>query len=87
MTLAIDLPGGFVISDDHARLDLAMIHRFLSEESYWARGRSRALVERSVAHSLALGAFAPDGEQAGFAMVISDRAVFAQLSNVFVLPP
>ncbi len=62
------------------------IYRFLSEQSYWALGRSRALVERGIAHSLPVGAYAPDGSQAAFAMAVSDRAVFALLSNVFVLP-
>lgn len=86
MTYAIRLPDGFEINDDQTRLDLGMIHRFLSEESYWARGRSRTVVARSIAHSLPLGAYAPGGEQVGFAMAVTDRTVFALLSNVFVLP-
>jgi N-acetylglutamate synthase-like GNAT family acetyltransferase len=80
------VPGGFAISDDPLLLDLGVIHRFLSQETYWAKGRSRKMVERSIAHSLSLGAYASDGEQVGFAQVIGDRTTFAQLSNVFVLP-
>ena len=86
MIFEVALPDGFSISDDRTRFDLDLIHRFLSHESYWARGRSRALVERSIAHALPLGAYAPDGAQVGFALVVTDRAVVAALSNVFVLP-
>jgi GNAT superfamily N-acetyltransferase len=87
MIHAIDLAEGFVLSDDPARLDLDVIHRFLSEDSYWAKGRDRALVERSVANALPMGLYAPGGAQAGFAMAVTDRAVFAWMSNVFILPP
>jgi GNAT superfamily N-acetyltransferase len=86
MTFSSLLPGGFAISDDPQLLDLDVIHRFLWEDSYWAKGRSRAMVERSIAYSLPLGAYASDGEQVGFALVVGDRTTFALLSNVFVLP-
>ena len=79
-----DLPGGFVVSDDAGRLDLDMVHRYLAERSYWAAGRERATVERSVANSLCVGLYAPDGAQAGFARAITDRAVHAHLADVFV---
>jgi len=73
------------IDDDRTRLDVAMIHRYLSEESYWARGIARERVERSIAHSHCFGAY--DGEaQVGFARVITDYATFAYLADVFVLP-
>jgi GNAT superfamily N-acetyltransferase len=62
-----------------------MIHRFLSEQSYWARGRSRAVVERTIRNSLCFGAYAATA-QVGFARAITDRAVFAYLADVFVLP-
>ena len=82
----VTLPGGFVVSDDKARLDLDLIHRYLAEESYWAAGRSRAIVERTIAGSLCVGAYGPDGAQLGFARVITDRALFAWMADVFVLP-
>jgi GNAT superfamily N-acetyltransferase len=82
----MELPDGCTISDDRARLDVELLHRYLAEESYWARGRSRAIVERSLANSLCLGLYAGDGSQVGFARVVSDRAVMAHLSDVFVLP-
>nr|WP_217283772.1 GNAT family N-acetyltransferase [Aquabacterium terrae] len=68
-------------------MDLALIHRFLSEETRWARGIPRATVERSIAHSLCFGAYCvADGAQLGFARIVSDRATFAWLADVFVLP-
>ncbi len=72
------------VSTDPRRLDLDVISAFLSRESYWARGRPRALVERSVANSLCFGVY-HDGRQVGFARVVTDRAVFAYLMDVFVL--
>ncbi len=73
------------ISTDPADLDIAMIHRFLSEESTWAKGISRELVETSIANSLNFGGVV-DGVQVAFARVVTDRATFAYLVDVFVLP-
>src|SRR5271154_2226654 len=73
------------ISTDPAELDVSMIHRFLSEESYWANGIARALVEKSIAHSICFGGYI-NGQQVAFARVITDRATFAHLKDVFVLP-
>lgn len=75
----------YTISTDPARLDLAAIHRFLSEESYWARHIPLATVARAIANSLCFGVYAPDGGLAGFARVVTDRATFAWLCDVFVL--
>jgi GNAT superfamily N-acetyltransferase len=75
---------GYEISSDPARLDRAAIHRWLSEESYWAVGRARELMDRAIDGSLCVGAYAPGGAQAGFARVVSDRATFAWLCDVFV---
>lgn len=74
------------ISTDKAELDVALIHRFLSEESTWARDIPRELVERSIGHSLCFGGFL-GADQVAFARVISDFATFANLVDVFVLPP
>jgi GNAT superfamily N-acetyltransferase len=70
------------VSFERARLDVARIHRWLSEDAYWSRGIPRATVERAIAGSLCAGAFAP--QQVGFARVISDGATFAYLCDVFV---
>ncbi|UYZ62791.1 GNAT family N-acetyltransferase [Hymenobacter weizhouensis] len=75
----------FTISTDPAQLDLNTVHRYLAEESYWARGIPRETLERAVSNSLNFGLYAPDGRQAGFARVITDRATFAWLCDVFVL--
>jgi GNAT superfamily N-acetyltransferase len=77
-------PSKLTVSSDPKTFDIAAIHRFLSEESHWARGISRATVERSIAHSLAFAAFA-GAEQVAFARVVSDRATFAFLCDVFVV--
>ncbi|RSK37138.1 GNAT family N-acetyltransferase [Hymenobacter metallilatus] len=76
----------FTVSTDPARLDVALIHRYLAEESYWARGIPFETVQRALANSLNFGAYAPDGRQAAFARVVTDRATFAWLCDVFVLP-
>lgn len=72
------------ISTDPARLDRDLIHRFLADESYWARGVTREVVDRSIEFSLCFGAYA-GGRQVGFARVVTDRATFAWLADVFVV--
>ena len=74
----------FEIDTDPARLDIGLIHHFLSECSHWARGIPRPVVERAIAHSLNFGLYR-DGAQIGFARVVSDQATFAYLADVFVL--
>jgi GNAT superfamily N-acetyltransferase len=72
------------ISNDRSRLDVDMIHAFL-QTTYWAKGRPREVVERSLRNSLCFGVY-EDGRQIAFARVVSDHAVFAYLMDVFVLP-
>lgn len=74
------------ISTDKARLDLNFIHAYLSEESYWAKGRTFEEVRRSIEHSTCFGAYLPDGRQVAFARVVTDQVVFAWLMDVFVSP-
>jgi len=75
---------GVLISTDTARLDLDVIHTFLSTRSYWAQGVPREVVARSIATSLCFGVY--DGaQQVGFARVISDYATFAYLADVFII--
>jgi GNAT superfamily N-acetyltransferase len=73
------------IDTDPTRLDLALIHRFLAHESGWARRIPLATLERALAHSLCFGGYL-DGRQVAFARVVTDRATFANLVDVFVLP-
>jgi GNAT superfamily N-acetyltransferase len=75
----------YTISTDKSRLDVAMIHRFLSEQSYWAKNIPLPVVRRAIENSLCFGAF--DGrEQVGFARVVTDYAIFGYVGDVFVLP-
>lgn len=64
------------------------MHGYLSRDSYWAQGRSRDVVQRSIANSLCFGLYScgPDERQLGFARVVTDRATFAWVCDVFVLP-
>jgi GNAT superfamily N-acetyltransferase len=73
------------VSTDPALLDVDAIHRWLSTDAYWALGRPREVVDRAVAHSLNFGAY-DDGTQVGYARVITDRATFAWLCDVYVDP-
>jgi GNAT superfamily N-acetyltransferase len=79
-----ELPGGYELDDDPARIDVDYVFGYLARESYWARGRPREVVEGSIAGSLrVLGLYHRDA-QVGFARVISDGAVLAYLADVFV---
>jgi nitroimidazol reductase NimA-like FMN-containing flavoprotein (pyridoxamine 5'-phosphate oxidase superfamily)/GNAT superfamily N-acetyltransferase len=77
---------GYLVSTDRSRLDLALVHRFLCEESYWARGITEAELNRSIEHSICFGLYAA-GQQIGFARVTTDFARIAHLADVFVLEP
>lgn len=74
---------GCEISTDPARIDLALVHQFLTD-SYWARGVPLEVVRRSIQHSLCFGIY-EGSRQVGFARAITDRATFAYLADVFVL--
>jgi len=73
------------ISTDKAKLDVVLIHQFLSAQSTWAKGIPLETVQRSIEHSLCFGAYV-DGKQIAFARVVTDKATFAYLMDVFVLP-
>lgn len=81
--VAEDRRGDFLISTDRARLDLEVIHGFLTN-CYWARGIPREVVARSIEHSLCFGVY-DGGKQVGFARVVSDFATVAYLGDVFIL--
>lgn len=71
-------------SFDPARLDLDLVHRFLCDEADWSRGIPRDTVERAVANSICIGAYRASG-QVGFARLVTDRATFGYLADVFVI--
>lgn len=80
----------FLVSSDPARLDWAVIHDFIANHSYWARGESLARVQQAWQHSVGFGLYdqagGPPGRQIGGARVITDFTRFAYLADVFVLP-
>ena len=76
--------GRFLISSSKNLLDIELIHRYLSEESYWAKGIPLEVVKRSIDHSLCFGVYT-DQQQIGFARVITDQATFAYLADVFII--
>lgn len=75
---------GYQITTDPATIDRELVHRWLSTDSYWAEGRSRETVERAIEGSLNFGLLSPEGRQVGFARVVTDRATFAWLCDVYV---
>jgi GNAT superfamily N-acetyltransferase len=74
----------YEITCDTTRFDVEAIHRFLTQ-SYWSPGVPRAVIERAIANSLCFGLLL-EGKQIGFARVITDKATFAYLADVYVLP-
>jgi GNAT superfamily N-acetyltransferase len=75
---------GYAISTDRDRLDLDVVHGFLST-AYWSKGIPREVVERAIDNSLPFGLYADGGQQVGFARMVTDLATFAWLADVFVL--
>ncbi len=91
-TVRRELPGGFELDDDRARIDVDAVHTFISTESYWGLGRARETVERAIAGSTrVVGLYRVDesgaGAQIGFARAISDGVSLAYLADVYVLAP
>ena len=80
----MEASGQYEISTDKSRLDIGVIHGFLSS-CYWAKGIPRDVVEKGIQHSMCFGAYC-DGEQVGFARVITDFVAIAYLADVFVVP-
>ena len=73
------------ISSGRDELDVAMIHRYLSEQSYWKRGVALETVRKGIEHALCFGGYV-EGRQVAFARVVTDYTDFAYLRDVFVLP-
>ena len=75
---------GYALSDDPARFDLARAHRWIGTQSYWAEGIPLATFAKACANSLTLGVYGPDETMAAMARVVTDRATFGWLCDVFV---
>ena len=80
-----DLPGGYELDDDVERIDVDAVHRYLAEESYWAVGRARAVVEDLVRGAVRVVGLYHDDHQVGFARTVSDGHTLSYLADVYVL--
>ncbi|MCH5716953.1 GNAT family N-acetyltransferase [Niabella hibiscisoli] len=76
---------GYRFSFNKQAIPKNVVFRYLSGESYWAKDISIEMVERSIENSICLGIYDKDGLLAGFGRMITDRAVFAYLADVFIL--
>jgi GNAT superfamily N-acetyltransferase len=81
-----ELAGGFELDDDPTRVDVAAVHAFISLESYWGRGRSLEMVQRTIRGSQRVVGLYRGSQQLGFARAVSDGVTVAYLADVYVLP-
>ena len=79
------LAGGFELDDDRGRIDRDEVHRYLSEESYWARGRSREVLDELLDGAARVVGLYHDGRQIGFSRTLSDGHTQSYLADVYVL--
>lgn len=87
MNAVPNLAEGYELSADTGRIDAERVHRWLSGDAYWAIGRSRETQDRAIAGSLNFGVYdTVSGDQVAYARVITDRATFAWLCDVYVDP-
>lgn len=87
MTDTPPLAEGYEISTDPRRIDAERVHGWLSTDAYWAIGRSREKQDRAIAESLNFGVYETvSGEQVAYARIVTDRATFAWLCDVYVGP-
>jgi GNAT superfamily N-acetyltransferase len=85
MNDAVFINKGYQISTDKNLLDFEVIHKYLNEDSYWANGMPVDVLKTAIENSVCFGVFYLQ-QQIGFASVITDKATFAYIGNVFVLP-
>jgi len=76
---------GYLISTDKSLIDFDLVHQYLSVDSYWAQGMPAGILEKVIENSICFGVYFQK-QQVGFATVISDKATFAYIGNVFILP-
>lgn len=82
-----ELDGGFELDDDAARIDVGEVHRFISQESYWAAGRPAVVQERLVREASRVVGLYHDGRQIGFCRAVTAYGLnFVYLADVYVLP-
>jgi hypothetical protein len=83
--MRLELPDGYELDDDRDRVDVDLVHRFLADEAYWVKGRSRETVGLLVREATRVVGVYRGDEQVGFARVVSDGVSFAWLGDVFEL--
>jgi GNAT superfamily N-acetyltransferase len=79
-----EIKNGYQVSTDKGLLNIDVIYNYLSKESYWTKNIPREIVEKSIQYSICFGVYF-DKEQIGFARLITDKATFAYLADVFIL--
>ncbi|GGU64983.1 N-acetyltransferase [Streptomyces albospinus] len=84
--MTISREDGYELSTDPDRLDVDLVHRWLSTDAFWALGRSRETVEQSVRGSVNFAVHDAAGSQVAYARVVTDRATFAWHCDVYVAP-
>jgi len=84
--MRLDRTDGYFMSDDKALLNVERVFTWLSTDAYWALGRPRRMVEDSIAASDSYGVYDPDGDQVAFSRVVTDRATFGWVCDVYVDP-
>lgn len=77
--------GDYTISTDPSRLNIDLIHDYISNHSYWGSGRARDVVQRSIENSMPFGVYRGE-QQVGFARIVTDYATFAWVADVFIVP-
>ena len=80
-----DLGEGYELDDDRERIDREAVHRYLSEESYWAKGRSREIVDALVENAARVVGLYHGGRQVGFSRTHSDGHTMSYLADVYVV--
>lgn len=75
----------YYVSRDKKLLNIDLIHNYLSNDSYWAKGRSKVIIQKSIKNSICFGVYTTANKQVGFGRVITDYAVFAWLLDVFIV--
>lgn len=80
-----DLGDGYELDDDRARIDRVAVHRYLSDESYWAKGRTREVVDDLIDNAARVVGLYHEGRQVGFSRTHSDRHTLSYLADVYVL--
>jgi GNAT superfamily N-acetyltransferase len=80
-----ELGDGYELDDDRTRIDRDAVHRYLSEESYWAKGRPRQVMDEIIDTAARVVGLYKDGEQVGFSRTLSDGHAQSYLADVYVL--